>query len=98
MPKPLAAGTASKAIRLPFAVAYDGPLDLSGRTRLELRHPGAHLSGHFRLPAVVDWLDRLQHGNPLPPMNAALSAPRLEVAGAVLHGVELSVSDEGAAQ
>ena len=38
-------------------------------------------------------MDSAGTGTPLPPMDATASVPTLEIAGATLHGVELTLDD-----
>jgi len=81
---------------LPFALGYTGAADFSGLAQLRLQHGPARLDSRFRLPEVLDWFERLPAGTPVPPLEGHLSLPRLEVAGARLHGVEVAVSPEAA--
>lgn len=90
LPEPLA----GVSTPLPFALAYTGPADLSGPTRLRLEHGPARLDAGLRLPEVLGWLDRQPGGTPLPPLQGRLAMPRLELAGATLHGVEVEMSPE----
>lgn len=78
---------------LPFALVYRGPANLSGSTDLQLRRGDARFDAHFRLPRVLDWLDQLETGTPLPPLAGRLSTPRLEISGATLEGVEIRFDD-----
>ena len=79
---------------LPFTLAYAGPLDLSGASRLHLQRGQTRFDGRFRLPAILAWLDQSQYGQPLPPLQGTLWTPRLEIAGATLEGVEISIADD----
>jgi hypothetical protein len=81
---------------LPFALDYRGPANLSGPTGLQLRRDGTRLDVDFRLPRLLDWLDQIATGTPLPPLDGHLSSTRLEVSGAVLEGVEIEFEDAGA--
>ncbi|MGH8085338.1 MAG: hypothetical protein ACREPV_08690 [Lysobacter sp.] len=83
---------------LPFVLDYRGPADLSGRSELQLRRDETRLDVDFRLPRVLDWLDQLATGTPLPPLDGRLSTPRLEISGAVLEGIEIELDDAGATQ
>lgn len=78
---------------LPYALAYDGPTDLSGATALSLRSGATHVEADFRLPRVLAWLDANARDTPLPPLDGRLSTPRLEIPGATLHGVEIEIDD-----
>lgn len=79
---------------LPFALAYSGPADLSGPASLHLERDTTQLDATLRLPEVFDWLERQPAGSPLPPLQGRLATPRVEIAGATLHGVEVEVSAE----
>ncbi|MGY1424295.1 hypothetical protein [Lysobacter sp. A289] len=85
LPAPLA----QSGSPLPFNVDYTGPFDLSGVTSLQLQRDGSRLDTRLKLPAILDWLDQLDTGTPLPPLSGTLVAPRIEVAGATLTGVEI---------
>lgn len=78
---------------LPFVLAYRGPTDLSGDTRLQLRRDATRFDARFRLPRVLAWVDALATGTPLPPLDGTLSTPRLEIAGATLEGVDVTFDD-----
>lgn len=78
---------------LPFVLDYRGPANLSGNAGLQLRRDETRLDVEFRLPRVLDWLDQLATGTPLPPLDGRLSTPRLEISGAVLEGVEIEFDD-----
>lgn len=78
---------------LPFSLAYDGATDLSGVASLQLRRDATRLDSRFRLPAMLAWSDAMDAGSPLPPMSGTLATPRLEISGAVLEGVEVSIED-----
>lgn len=78
---------------LPFALDYSGASDLSGIAALQLRRDQTVFDGRFRLFEVMDWSEAGVTGSPLPPLTGTLKAPRLEVSGAVLEGVELQMED-----
>lgn len=90
LPAPLAGSTTP----LPFELDYAGPADLAGPARLRLEHGPTRLDARLRLPSVLDWLDRQPTGSPLPPLEGTLALPRLEFAGATLHGVEVEITAE----
>lgn len=91
LPPPLAQSDSA----LPFALDYLGPANLSGSTGLQLHRDETRLDVEFRLPRVLDWLDQLATGTPLPPLDGRLSTPRLEISGAVLEGVDIEFDDGG---
>ncbi|MFC3550033.1 hypothetical protein ACFOLC_03290 [Lysobacter cavernae] len=81
---------------LPFVLDYRGPADLSGISALQLQRDATRFDGRFALPAVLDWIDAGAKGSPLPPLSGRLQTPRLEIAGAVLQGVEVDFGNEAA--
>lgn len=79
----------------PFGLAYAGPPDLGGPVHASLRRHGARADASARVRDLLAWLDRdPDAGAPLPPLRARASVPRLEVAGAVLEGVEVELEPE----
>lgn len=78
---------------LPFKIDYDGPLDLSGPTFLQLQRDDTRLDTRLRLPAILDWLEKFDTGTPLPPLDGTLTTPRIEIAGATLTGVKIQFDD-----
>jgi len=89
LPPPLSESTQP----LPFALRYAGPLDASAPVALRLEHEHARFDGATRIPAMLAWLDALATGSPVPPLRGTLSADRIDVAGAVLEGVEIDFDD-----
>lgn len=90
LPPPISTSTSP----LPFALRYDGRIDLSDTTALSLRRDAMAFDSRFRLHAVLDWLAQAG-GSPLPPLDGTLRAPRLEISGATLEGVDVTLDDEG---
>jgi hypothetical protein len=90
LPPPISTSTSP----LSFALRYDGRSDLSDTTGLSLRRDAMAFDGRFRLHAVLDWLAQAG-GSPLPPLDGTLRAPRLEISGATLEGVDITLDDEG---
>jgi len=78
---------------LPFVLLYFGKPDLSDFAALQLRRDTARFDGRFHLPAVTIWIDSGSTGSPLPPLDGRLTTPRLEIAGAQLQGVEITLDD-----
>lgn len=76
------------------ALAYAGASDLSDPLRLRLRRGGASGEASGRVAEVLDWLEAAATGSPLPPLDARARVPRLEVAGAVVEGLELSIEGD----
>lgn len=78
----------------PFALQYQGTADLSAPIALQLRHDGTTFDGRLRIAALTEWIAASAAGTPLPPLDGRLQAPRLDLPGASLHGVEILIRDE----
>ena len=89
LPAPLSASTSP----MPFALEYKGAIDFADIASLELERDATRFDARFRLPDVLAWLDAVATDSPLPPLQGSLSTPRVEVAGAVLEGVEIEIDD-----
>ena len=89
LPPPISASTSP----LPFALGYRGPADASGETRLAMQRDATTFDARLRLPEVLAWTDRTD-GTPLPPLQGSLSTPRMDVSGATLEGVEISIEGD----
>jgi hypothetical protein len=89
LPLPLSASNAP----IPFALGYSGATDLSDPARLRLRRDGSAFDGRLRLADFTAWIDEDGRLSPLPPIDGHASIPRMELGGATLHGVEVSVDD-----
>ena len=77
---------------LPFALDYLGRTDLSEVTTLHLQRDATVFDGRFRLPEVLAWIDA-DNVSPLPPLAGRVTAPAMEIAGAQLEGVEITLED-----
>jgi hypothetical protein len=88
LPPPIAQSTSS----LPFALDYAGPFDLSSIARLRLTRDDTHFDGRFRLPDVLAWVDA-KDGSPLPPLSGRITTPQLDIAGAILEGVDVRLDE-----
>ena len=78
---------------LPFRIGYVGKSDGSDVAWLRLRRDQAGFDGRFRLPALLDWIGAKPGRSPLPPLDGRVIAPRMEVSGALLEGVEIEIDD-----
>ena len=76
-----------------FDLDYTGDIAFDDVAMLALARGGARADARLRLPDITAWLDASQAGSPLPPLDATASVPRLEIAGATLHGVEITLDD-----
>jgi hypothetical protein len=89
LPAPLDA-----ASPMPFVLDYTGTPDLGDVASLALHRGAAALDARFRLADVQAWLSA-DAANPLPPLDARLRAPLLEIGGARLEGVEATLDAPG---
>lgn len=94
LPAPLSQSVAPLA----FSLDYAGRASLADASQLRLRRDATRFDARFRLPRVLDWLDAAGRGTPLPPLDGSLRTPRLDIAGAQLHGVEMTFDDGDAAR
>lgn len=78
---------------LPFALRYTGQPDLSDIAGLQVKRDGTAFDGRFRLYDVLGWIDQ-SGGSPLPPLDGHLRSPELDISGATLEGVEITLDDE----
>jgi hypothetical protein len=92
LPAPLDASTSPIAV----ALDYTGVPDLGDVAALSLQRDAAAVDARFRLADVQAWL-AADDANPLPPLDARLHAPVLEIGGARLEGVEATLSSPGVA-
>jgi len=88
LPAPIGQSTSP----LPFALDYNGPPDFSHTTRLQLTRDDTHFDGRFRVPDVLAWIDA-PPASPLPPLSGRVRTPRVEIAGAILEGVDVRLED-----
>lgn len=89
LPPPIGASDAP----LPFALRYLGRANFHDAASLQLRHEDTRFDARFRLPEVTAWMSSIANGSPLPPLSGHLSTPRLEISGAQLEGVEVTIED-----
>lgn len=83
-------------VPMPFSLRYDGPADASAPLALHITHPQARFEGEARIAAMLAWLDDIATGSPVPPLRGQLTAERVEIAGAVLEGIEVEFDDGSA--
>ncbi|QNP40141.1 AsmA family protein [Lysobacter solisilvae (ex Woo and Kim 2020)] len=88
LPPPLGQSTSP----LPFALRYDGAAGFTDTATLRLARDAYRFEGHFRLPDMLAWIEQ-PAGSPLPPLTGSLLAPKIEVSGATLEGVEVEFDD-----
>lgn len=76
-----------------FDLRYAGDFALDDIASLSLSRGAANADARLRLPDITVWIETASTGSPLPPLDATASVPRLEIAGATLHGVQLTLDD-----
>ncbi len=79
-------------VPLPFRLNYTGPSDLSAVAELALQRDGATFDGRFHPVEITDWIGA-NDAIPLPPLDGRFQAPRLDLAGMELHGVDITFDD-----
>ena len=92
LPSPLA----ESRTPLPFNLAYNGNSDLSGQARLQLSRDDVRFDGRFSPTDIVAWA-AAGTANPLPPLDGHFIAPRIDIAGATLQGVDVTLDDPAVA-
>jgi hypothetical protein len=88
LPPPLSQSDAP----LPIVLSYSGAPALTDIATLRLRRDQAIFDGRFHPLRIADWIVASED-SPLPPLDGQLSAPRLDIAGARLDGVEIRFDD-----
>ncbi|MGO4220997.1 hypothetical protein AB4Y64_03955 [Lysobacter sp. TAF61] len=88
LPEPLESSVSA----LPFKYEYNGRADLSDTSALQLQRDATRFDGQFRVPEILQWIDSIDQGTPLPPLAGHLSTPKLEIAGTTLEGVEVDIA------
>lgn len=92
LPPPLGASTSPIAIEL----AYAGASDLSAPVALGMARDSTRADAEVHIFEILDWMDTRATGSPLPPLRARATAPRIEIPGGVLEGVEITIEPDGA--
>jgi hypothetical protein len=90
LPAPIGQSTSA----LPFVLHYIGKPDLTEIAALHLERDNTVFDGRFRLPDVLAWIDA-DKLSPLPPLDGHVTTPRLQISGAQLEGIEVSIDDPG---
>ncbi|HVR82626.1 MAG TPA: hypothetical protein VHF02_11185 [Luteimonas sp.] len=88
LPAPIGQSTSA----LPFALRYIGKPDLSEVATLHLQRDATFFDGRFRTPDLIAWINA-DPASPLPPLDGHVTTPRLEISGAQLEGVEITLDD-----
>lgn len=89
LPPPLHESTSPLAVIL----AYQGDLELSGVAQATVRRDDTRASVRLHWTELQQWLQAGNDAPPLPPLQAELETPRIEVDGATLEGVRLRIED-----
>ena len=89
LPPPIGQSTSP----LPFVLDYVGKPDLSDVVRLQLQRDATHFDGRFRAFDMTDWIAVREHDSVLPPLDGRITTPRLDIAGAQLEGVEVTLDE-----
>jgi hypothetical protein len=87
---------AGQGANLPVKLSYRGDKAFNGPLSLHAEREATVVDARLRVPEFMRWFDD-RAGAVLPPLTATLKTPALEFDGVKLEGVELQLSDEGAA-
>lgn len=88
LPSPLDASHAP----LPLRLDYLGKTDLTGLAALQVSRDDVRFDGRFHPADVATWI-QADATNPLPPLDGHLVATQLDIAGATLHGVDVTIDE-----
>lgn len=80
---------------LPFSLRYTGATSLADPAGIALRRDRARFDGRLRLQDINAWMDEEGRRSPLPPLDGTATLPVMEIPGATLHGVEVTIDDPG---
>lgn len=89
LPPPIGQSTSA----LPFELDYTGKPDLSDITRLQLKRDATRFDARFRAFDVLAWVESRETGSLLPPLDGRVTTARMDIAGAQLEGVEITLDD-----
>lgn len=89
LPSPLAESESP----LPFDLDYAGRMDLGDVASFALRRDDTRFDGRFRITDATTWANAKARGSLLPPLSGTLHAPRVDIAGATLEGVDVELDD-----
>ncbi|MFT3805414.1 hypothetical protein [Arenimonas sp.] len=88
LPAPLNEDAKDFSLRL----VYTGKPDLSDPLSLKLEKKDTKLDANLRVAQMQAWATH-ENASPLPPLNARLTTPELDLDGIVLEGVEVEIRD-----
>lgn len=89
LPPPLS----SSATPFGFGLRYADAVDGTGPIGLRLQRDDTRFNGRFRLADINDWINQIERGTPLPPLQGRLETPAIEISGARLEGVVVEFED-----
>jgi hypothetical protein len=78
---------------LPFRLRYAGDTGMTGIVELGMHLDDSAFDGRFRIADVGTWIDA-PGGSPIPPLDARITSPRIDIAGAQLQGVDMTLDDQ----
>lgn len=79
---------------LTLSARYHGNANLSAPAELSLARGDALLETRLLIGELASWISDVAAGSPLPPLSGRLMLPQVDVAGASLHGVEVSIQHD----
>jgi hypothetical protein len=76
-----------------FDAAYRGPRNLSAPIVYNAKHADTELHGQFRIADIRTWVEK-KFDALIPPVEAQLVTPRIDVGGIQLQGVQMEIHDD----
>ena len=83
----------TNAVAIVFDASYQGPRNLTAPIAFNATRADTTLQGRLRVADVNAWIKR-KFDTPLPPIEAALRTPQLDVGGMQLRGVQMEIRDD----
>lgn len=86
---------AANADPILFDAGYHGSIFLGDPVGFDVKRAGVSLQGRFRLTDVRAWI-KTKFAALLPPVEATLTAPQIDISGMQLRGVQMEIRDDAA--
>ncbi len=87
----------SSAAPIVFNASYRGSIFLSDPIVFDVKRANTTLQGRFQIADMRAWIAN-KFGALLPPIEATLSAPQIDIGGMQLHGVQMDIYDDAPTQ
>ncbi len=87
----------SNAAPIVFSASYQGSIFLSDPIVFDVKRADTTLQGRFHIADVRAWIGK-KFDALLPPIEATLSVPLIDIGGMQLHGVQMDIRDDAPTQ